>query len=182
MAQGLWPVFCCLSQECLLSGRKKSRELKVTLGFKGPTTAVTRGLSWLVWCSFWIVEQSSVSQTQSWEHHWLVVCWLIIYLATGPCSVPDSFLCRHLSFYIFFYSTRSLLVCIYLSLQNSAACSVISRCLNIWSYVCPSFTNSLLAWDAMTVTPWLFVWLFFSAGYNFTLYLEIYPLANLASY
>lgn len=37
MAQGRRPACCCLSEECLLSGKKRSRELKVTIGLKGPT-------------------------------------------------------------------------------------------------------------------------------------------------
>lgn len=45
MAQGRRPACCCLSEECLLSGKKGSTELKVTLGLKGPT-AGGRERSW----------------------------------------------------------------------------------------------------------------------------------------
>lgn len=90
MAQGRWPAFCCLSEECLLSGKKRSRQLKVTLDLQ-ETTAVAQDPSLPLLGQVWsqLLEsalltkssgvcpwkQSSVSQIQSWQHHREDVCF-----------------------------------------------------------------------------------------------------------
>lgn len=70
MAQGLGPAFHCLSQECLLSRRKKraGKQKKVRLVFKSSAAAGGQDESWpLGACSlarsFGLAKQSSVRQT-----------------------------------------------------------------------------------------------------------------------